>query len=174
MQIFKCVVMGVCGSGKTSVGERLAHELKVRFIDGDDLHPRANVIKMRSGHPLNDEDRRPWLERVSDVFFSLANRSEGGVLVCSALKKSYRDIIRAGNEGLIFIHLYGTRELILERMSHRQGHYMKEDMVNSQFAALEFPGPDERDVVNLEIDCPLDELVAQAFKAVQERAGVTA
>lgn len=164
----KCIVMGVCGSGKTTVGLAIAKELHASFIDGDDLHPRANIIKMRSGHPLNDEDRKPWLERVSDVFFSLANRSSSGVVVCSALKKKYRDIIREGNEDLIFIHLYGSKELILERMAQRKGHYMKEDMVNSQFADLEFPQADEKDVINIDISGTIDEVIAAAIKAVKE------
>ena len=118
----KCVVMGVCGSGKTSVGKALAQHFAATFIDGDDLHPRANILKMASGHPLNDEDRAPWLERIGDVFFSLQRRSLSGVIVCSALKKSYRDIIRKDNEGLVFVHLVGSMDTILERMAARQGH----------------------------------------------------
>ena len=165
----KCVVMGVCGCGKTTVGMALAAELHARFIDGDDLHPRANVIKMRSGHPLDDTDRIPWLTRISDVFFSLANRSESGIVACSALKKQYRDIIREGNVGLVFVHLYGSRELILERMKKRKGHYMKEDMVNSQFECLEFPGADENDVVNVDIDAPLEEVIRRSLAAVKEK-----
>ncbi|MCR5535806.1 MAG: gluconokinase [Succinivibrio sp.] len=164
----KCIVMGVCGSGKTTVGLAIARELHASFIDGDDLHPRANIIKMRSGHPLNDDDRKPWLERVSDVFFSLSNRSCSGVVVCSALKKKYRDIIRQGNEGLVFVHLYGSKELILERMKQRKGHYMKEDMVNSQFADLEFPQADEKDVINIDISGTIDEVIAASIKAVKE------
>lgn len=163
----KCVVMGVCGSGKTSVGEALAERFHVRFIDGDDLHPRANILKMRSGHPLDDADRGPWLTRIGDVFFSLANRSEGGVVVCSALKKHYRDIIREGNPGLVFVHLYGTRELILERMHRRHGHYMKEAMVDSQFTDLEFP-EGEPDVVNVDINAPLATVIERAAHGVED------
>lgn len=165
----KCVVMGVSGSGKTTVAESIAAHIKARFIDGDDLHPRANIVKMRSGHPLNDQDREPWLVRISDVFFSLANRSEGGVIVSSALKRKYRDIIREGNEGIVFVHLYGSKELILERMKKRKGHYMKEDMLNSQFADLEFPGEDETDVVNVDISGTIDEVIANAIAALEEK-----
>ena len=101
------VVMGVCGTGKTTVGIALAEKMNVRFIDGDDLHPRANVMKMGSGIPLNDEDRQPWLERIGDVFYSMSRRSACCVIVCSALKRKYRDIIRQGDPNLIFVHLEG-------------------------------------------------------------------
>ena len=164
----KCViVMGVCGSGKTSVGLALADHFKCRFIDGDDLHPRANIDKMASGHPLNDEDREPWLTRINDVVYSLKNRSAGGVIVCSALKKKYRDIIRR-NDNVCFVHLHGTYETILERMRKRSGHYMKEDMVKSQFDTLQFPGEDETDVKNIDITPPLDEVIAKSIEAVKE------
>ncbi len=165
----KCViVMGVCGSGKTSVGLALTDHFKCRFVDGDDLHPRANIDKMASGHPLNDEDRKPWLIRINDVVYSLKKRSAGGVIVCSALRKCYRDIIREGNDNVCFLHLYGSYDTILERMRKRAGHYMKEDMVRSQFDTLEFPGADEPDVLNIDITPPLDQVIAQSIKAVEE------
>ncbi|HAH70688.1 MAG TPA: gluconate kinase [Succinivibrionaceae bacterium] len=170
MSIIKCVVMGTCGSGKTTVGKALAKHFNATFIDGDDLHPRHNVEKMRAGHPLNDEDRKPWLERVSDVFFSLANRSCSGVVVCSALKKKYRDIIRQGNEGLVFIHLYADKQVILDRMSKRQGHYMKTEMVDSQFEALEFPDPTvEKDVCNINVEPSIEIVIDEAIKALEEK-----
>lgn len=165
----KCViVMGVCGSGKTSVGLALANHFHCRFIDGDDLHPRANIDKMASGCPLDDSDREPWLTRINDVVYSLKKRSAAGVIVCSALKKKYRDQIRQGNDNVCFIHLYGSFELILERMRQRSGHYMKEDMVRSQFEALQFPGADEADVRGVEISPPLDQVIANSIKAAQE------
>ena len=168
MKNIKCVVMGVCGSGKTSVGIAIAKAFGGSFIDGDDLHPRANIIKMKNGIPLTDEDRQPWLVRVSDVFFSLENRSSSGVVVCSALRKQYRDIIRDGNQGLIFVHLHGSRDLVLERMSKRKGHYMKTEMVDSQFNTLEFPGSDENDVINVSIEGSLEEVTARAIEAIKE------
>lgn len=168
-EVIKCVVMGVCGSGKTSVGKALAQRFDATFIDGDDLHPRANIIKMGSGHPLNDEDRAPWLERIGDVFFSLQRRSLSGVVVCSALKKKYRDLIRKDNENLIFVHLVGSMDTILERMAARQGHYMKKDMVQSQFDTLEVPGKDEPDVVEVSIERPLDEVISAAIAAVEKK-----
>lgn len=164
----KCVVMGVCGSGKTSVGIAIAKAFGGSFIDGDDLHPRANIIKMKNNIPLTDEDRQPWLVRVSDVFFSLENRSSSGVVVCSALKKQYRDIIRDGNEGIVFLHLYGSKELILERMAKRKGHYMKTSMVDSQFNTLEFPGDDEKDVINVSIEGSLEEVIERSLAALKE------
>lgn len=164
----KCVVMGVCGSGKTSVGKALADEFNATFIDGDDLHPRANIMKMASGTPLNDEDRAPWLERIGDVFFSLQRRSMSGVIVCSALKKKYRDQIRAGNENLIFVHLHGSMDTILERMAARQGHFMKKEMVQSQFDTLEIPSADEPDVVSVSIEQNLDQVIASAIAAVKQ------
>ena len=167
--VIKCVIMGVCGSGKTSVGKALAQEFGATFIDGDDLHPRANIMKMATGHPLNDEDRGPWLERVSDVFFSLERRSLSGVIVCSALKKSYRDIIRNGNEPMVFVHLRGPMPVILERMAARQGHYMKPEMVQSQFDTLEVPGPEETDVVTISIEQPLEQVIADAIAGVKAK-----
>ena len=167
--VIKCVVMGVCGSGKTSVAKAIAHKYNATFIDGDDLHPRANIVKMASGNPLNDEDRAPWLERIGDVFFSLQRRSLSGVVVCSALKKSYRDIIRKDNDGLIFIHLRGSMETILERMAARQGHYMKKEMVQSQFDTLQIPGDDEPDVIEVCIEKPLDEVINDVITKLEQR-----
>lgn len=165
----KCVVMGVCGSGKTSVGEALAEKFGATFIDGDVLHPRANIMKMASGNPLNDEDRAPWLERIGDVFFSLQRCSLSGVIVCSALKKKYRDVIRKDNDGLLFVHLYGSMDTILERMAARKGHFMKKEMVQSQFDTIEFPGADETDVINISIEQPLEAVINEAIAQVQTR-----
>lgn len=166
--IIKCVIMGVSGSGKSTVGKAIADHFKASFIDGDDLHPRANIIKMKSGIPLDDEDRKPWLERINDVFFSFENRHQSGVVVCSALKKKYRDMLREGNEGLIFVHLYGSKDLIRERMSRRQGHFMKEEMLNSQFAALEFPDS-EADVINVDISGSPEEIVKKAVSQIEKK-----
>lgn len=163
----KCiVVMGVCGSGKSTIAEAIASKLKAKFIDGDDLHTRANIIKMSSGIPLNDDDRAPWLERVRDVIFSLENRSVDGVIVCSALKKKYRDIIREGNNNVIFLYLSGSKELILQRMQQRVGHFMKTSMVDSQFNALEVPDVTEKDVITVDINCSINELVTKSYDAI--------
>lgn len=159
------VVMGVCASGKTTIGEHLAKKLGRKFIDGDDLHPRANIQKMASGQPLNDDDRKPWLERIRDAAYSLESKNEHGIIVCSALKKIYRDQIREGNENVTFLFLDGSEELILERMRARQGHFMKENMVNSQFEALERP-EDEPRTIFVSIDATIEDVVSNAAELI--------
>lgn len=155
------IVMGVCACGKSTIGEHLAAKLGRKFIDGDDLHPRANIQKMASGQPLNDDDRMPWLERIRDAAFSLESKNEHGIIVCSALKKKYRDQIREGNENVTFLFLDGSKDLIMERMRQRQGHFMKENMVNSQFETLERPDAEPQTVI-VDIDCSIEEIVAKA------------
>ncbi|MBV7298713.1 gluconokinase [Enterovibrio paralichthyis] len=159
------IVMGVCASGKTTVGEMLAKQLNRKFIDGDDLHPRANIQKMASGQPLNDDDRAPWLERIRDAAYSLESKNEHGVIVCSALKKKYRDQIREGNENVTFLFLDGDMALIMERMRARSGHFMKENMVKSQFETLERPEGEPKTLF-IDIDCTLEEVVDRSVTAV--------
>ena len=159
------VVMGVCASGKTTIGEHLAKKLGRKFIDGDDLHPRANIQKMASGQPLNDDDRKPWLERIRDAAYSLESKNEHGIIVCSALKKIYRDQIREGNENVTFLFLDGSKDLILERMRARQGHFMKENMVNSQFETLERP-EDEPRTIFVSIDATIEDVVSSAAELI--------
>ncbi|WP_109079690.1 MULTISPECIES: gluconokinase [Aggregatibacter] len=161
------ILMGVSSTGKTSVGTEVAHRLGIKLIDGDDLHPRANIIKMGECHPLNDEDRAPWLERIRDAAFSLEHKSEVGIIVCSALKKKYRDQIRDGNSNVKFLFLHGSYDVILERMRQRKGHYMKESMLKSQFETLEVPGADEPDVIPIDINAPFDEVVERCIQALQ-------
>ncbi|KII78658.1 gluconokinase [Vibrio renipiscarius] len=157
------IVMGVCACGKSTIGEQLAQKLGRKFIDGDDLHPRANIQKMASGQPLNDDDRKPWLERIRDASYSLESKNEHGIIVCSALKKKYRDQIREGNENVTFLFLDGSKDLIMERMRQRQGHFMKENMVNSQFETLERPDAEPQTIV-VGIDCSIEEIVDNAAK----------
>ena len=126
----QCIIlMGVSGTGKSTVGQALAHALGAKFIDGDDLHPRNNIVKMATSQPLNDEDRQPWLTRIADVIFSLEQKNESGVLVCSALKKRYRDRLREGNAKLRFLWLTGDYDCILQRMRQRKGHFMPEALL---------------------------------------------
>jgi len=136
----RVVMMGVSGCGKSAVGAALAARLGVPYVDGDDLHPPANVALMAQGQPLTDADRRPWLDRVAQVL-----ADDAPVIVgCSALRRRYRDQIRAGAGGPVrFVHLTGPRALIAARMAARTGHYMPLSLLDSQFAALEPPGPDE-------------------------------
>lgn len=161
------ILMGVSSTGKTTIGTEVARRLHLKLIDGDDLHPRANIIKMGSGQPLNDEDRHPWLERINDAAFSLEQKSEKGIIICSALKKKYRDQIRQGNKNVRFLFLNGNFELVLERMRQRQGHYMKTEMLKSQFATLEVPQTDEPDVIHIDISGSFEEVVEACIQAIQ-------
>lgn len=160
------ILMGVSGTGKTSIGTEVTRRLGMKLIDGDDLHPRANIIKMGSGQPLNDQDRAPWLERIRDAAFSLEQKSEKGIIVCSALKKQYRDLIRDGND-VKFIFLHGDFDLVLKRMQQRQGHYMKAEMLRSQFETLEVPQADETDVYPIDIDAPFAEVVERCVNVIK-------
>ncbi|CAM3415139.1 gluconokinase [Paracoccus nototheniae] len=133
------VVMGVSGCGKSTVGRALAERLNLGFRDGDELHPAANIAKMVRGEPLTDVDREPWLRAVG------AALHPGTVMACSALRRRYRDLLRAvAPEDVLFIYLHGTRETLIERMRHRNGHFMPMALLDSQVATLEEPGPDER------------------------------
>lgn len=161
------IFMGVSSTGKTSVGTEVARRLGIKIIDGDDLHPRTNILKMAQGQPLNDQDRAPWLERINDATFSLEQKSEVGIIVCSALKKKYRDQIRHGNDQVKFVFLHGSFDLILERMQQRQGHFMKVDMLKSQFAILEVPQADETDVIAIDISGSFEEVVDRCVTALQ-------
>lgn len=138
------VVMGVSGSGKSTVGVALAARLGVPFEDGDDLHPQENVDKMARGEPLDDDDRWPWLERVGEW---LAAHASGGVVACSALKRRYRDQLRSHSPSVEFLHLEGSRELIEGRQAGRSGHFMPTSLLASQLDTLEPLGADERGVV---------------------------
>ncbi|AJI83890.1 putative gluconokinase [Yersinia enterocolitica] len=163
------IVMGVSGSGKTTVGEAVARRIHAKFIDGDDLHPRANIQKMGSGHPLNDEDRMPWLERLSDAAYSLHHKNESGIIVCSALKRRYRDRLREGNPEMVFLYLKGSFNVIMERLKARSGHFMPTDLLKSQFEALEEPGSEEPDVICVDIDADIDEVVQRCVLALEKQ-----
>jgi len=134
------VVMGVTGSGKTTVGLLLAHQLGVPFADADDFHTPELKAKMAAGHPLDDADRAPWLRRLADW---LAGEPGGCVLACSALKRRYRDVLRSGSPRLCFLHLAGEPAVASERVAHRRSHYMPASLVGSQYADLEPLEPDE-------------------------------
>lgn len=157
----RIVIMGVAGCGKSSVGEALALRLGVSYRDGDDLHTAESVAKMRAGVALADADRWPWLDRVAAVL-----RDEAPVIVgCSALKRAYRDRIRAGaGSPVSFVHLAGSRAVIEARMAARTGHYMPVALLDSQFAALEAPGPDE--AMTVDIDQALGAIVAVVLRGI--------
>ncbi|MEZ9565252.1 gluconokinase [Vibrio artabrorum] len=165
------IVMGVSSTGKSTVGAVLAQSIKGKFIDGDDLHPKANVMKMASGHALNDDDRAPWLERIRDAAFSIEKKNEIGVIVCSALKRKYRDQIREGNQNVIFLHLHSSKEIIAERMLNRKGHFMPTSLLDNQFATLEMPTANEPQTFEIDVNATFDEVVANAVSVANDFLG---
>lgn len=158
------VTMGVSGSGKSTVGAKLAARLGVEFIDGDDLHPAANKEKMHAGIPLTDEDRWPWLAIVAAAMKKSANEYGRVVAACSALRKSYRTFITAqAGEPVRFINLAGSKQLIFDRIKHRHHEFMPTSLLDSQYETLETPGPDEN-ALTLDVALSLSELVDRAVK----------
>jgi gluconokinase len=158
--------MGVSGSGKTTVGEWLAKALGAEFAEGDAYHPAANVEKMRSGHPLDDADREPWLERLSAEIGGWLDAGKDVVLACSALKRSYREVLRGGRRDVRFVFLHGSAALIRKRLKRRRGHYMPASLLKSQFADLEKP----EDAITIEIDQDPDQIVADILAALAKPA----
>ncbi|MBB4953583.1 gluconokinase [Agrobacterium vitis] len=161
----KIVIMGVSGCGKSSVGAALAEKLGATYVDGDDLHPPENIAKMRAGQPLDDDDRWPWLAHVGKT---LEARQGTAIIGCSALKRSYRDTIRAAvSEPVLFVHLAGSREVIAARMGKRSGHFMPGSLLESQFAALEPPQDDEL-ALTVSIEQSLDDIISTILSAWTE------
>ena len=139
------VVMGVCGSGKSLIGAQLARELDIEFLEGDALHSPDNVKRMVAGIPLTDDDRRGWLIAIATQLREAKHAGAGLVVSCSALKRSYRDLLRSvGAADVRFVYLAGNRALLAERMAQRRGHFMPPSLLESQLAILEEPSPDER------------------------------
>lgn len=141
------VVIGVSGSGKTTIAGLLATRLGVAFEEGDDLHPQANIEKMAAGHPLDDGDRGPWLERVRHWIEARLDAGECGVITCSALKRSYRDALHGRDSGVVFVYLEGDESTFADRLACRTGHFMPPSLLTSQFATLEEPDADEPAIV---------------------------
>ncbi len=162
--IHPCViVMGVAGSGKTTVGGILAQQLGVSLADADDFHSAEAKAKMAAGHPLNDDDRAPWLIRLRDW---LRGHPDGAVLACSALKRRYRDVLRTGAPKVCFLHLAGDPTVVVERVGHRTKHYMPASLVQSQYDALEPLEPDEFGVVG-DITLDPEQIVKKFLEEVQ-------
>ncbi|MQF98691.1 MAG: gluconokinase [SAR202 cluster bacterium] len=158
--------MGVAGSGKSSVGKLLSIELDAVFLDGDDMHPPENITKMSSEQPLDDDDRRPWLQNIGKA---LKDKPDKIIIACSALKKIYRDLIReTAGQDVIFIHLIGSLELIKDRMAKRTGHFMPLSLLESQFEILETPDKPEN-FMPIDIDQPLESIVEQLTQIIKNR-----
>ena len=151
------VLMGVSGSGKSAVASEVAHQLQAAFLDGDFLHPRSNIMKMASGEPLND------------AAFAMQRTNKVSLIVCSALKKTYRDLLRDGNPNLSFIYLKGDFGVIESRLKARKGHFFKTQMLVTQFEALQEPGADEQDVLVVDIDQSLEGVVASTIEVINKR-----
>ena len=164
------VVMGVSGSGKTTVAELLAKQLGWPFVEGDRLHPPANVEKMRQGIPLTDADRGPWLDRIGEELKSWAAEGKSGVLTCSALKRAYRDRIRSARADVRFVYVKGTETLIAARVAARHHEYMPASLLRSQFDTLEEPTADEQ-AVTVDAGGSADEEVAAVIAALGLTAG---
>ena len=152
------VVMGVSGSGKSTIGEKLAQRLGWRFEDADRFHPASNVTKMSAGQPLTDEDRWPWLRAIANEIDRVCEAGEHAVIACSALKRAYRDILVHGRHDVRIIYLQGTRDLIASRLALRKGHFMPPGLLASQFGALEPPDASENPVT-VSIDAPIETIV---------------
>ena len=159
------LLMGVSGSGKTTVGALLAGRLGWPYADADSFHSAANVAKMAAGHPLTDEDRWPWLRAIGAWIDGQLSRGEYGVVTCSALKRAYRDVLRRPEVQVVYLR--GSRELLAQRMAARQGHFFEPAMLDSQLAALEEPSPDE-DAITMSIGGTPSEIV----EAIAAAAGV--
>jgi gluconokinase len=150
------ILMGVSGSGKTTIGQQLAQSLGWAFYDGDDFHPQVNIDKMRQGIPLTDDDRDSWLTALRQLIDSLLQNDQSAVLACSALKQAYRNRLQRDSEKVRLVYLKGDYDLIRQRLTNRQGHFMRADLLRSQFATLEEP----QGVLTVDISEPPERLVA--------------
>ncbi len=159
------IVMGVSGSGKTTIATALAQQLGLPFKDGDELHPPSNIAKMRSGHPLTDSDRWPWLAQIADWIDTWRAAGNCGVITCSALKRSYRERLNEGRPEVRIVYLHGDMALIAQRLAARHGHFMPSDLLASQFAALQEPGPEEH-AIRVAVDQPVSDIVAAIAAAL--------
>jgi gluconokinase len=162
------VVMGVAGTGKTSIGRAIAERLGAAFVEGDEYHPQANIEKMSSGQPLDDEDRRPWLTLLADRIRELDAAGERSVTACSALRRLYRDWLREGHPDLFFVHLHTDYDVLFDRMQKRE-HFMPPALLQSQFDTLEMLEGDEAGQV-VDVRMSIEEVVREAMEALRSQA----
>jgi carbohydrate kinase (thermoresistant glucokinase family) len=162
------VVMGVSGSGKTTIAAGVARQQGWILLEGDSFHPPANIAKMKAGTPLTDEDRWPWLRGIAAKGDALLAAGQSAVVACSALKRAYRDILLGGRPDTVLVYLRGSKELILERMKGRKDHFMPPALLDSQFATLQEPEPDEHAIV-VDIGGPAESVVAETIRQLKER-----
>ena len=160
------VVMGVSGSGKSTIADKLAERTGWKYEDGDRFHPPSNVAKMSAGHPLTDEDRWPWLQAIADEIDRVCRAGQRAVIACSALKRAYRDILVHGRSDVRIIYLQGTQELIAKRLAARKHHFMPSGLLDSQFKTLEPPDPRENPVT-VSIDAPVDTIVDDIVRGLR-------
>jgi gluconokinase len=163
------VVMGVSGSGKSTIGEMLAERLGWRFEDGDRFHPASNVAKMSAGQPLTDDDRRPWLQAIADEIDRVCKAGQRLVVACSALKRAYRDILLHGRSDVRFVFLDGSEALIAGRLAERKGHFMPPGLLTSQFQTLEPPGQNERPIT-VSIDGTVEAIIDAIIRQMKQVA----
>ena len=166
------IVMGVSGSGKSTIADGLAERLRWTFEDGDRFHPASNVAKMSAGHPLTDEDRWPWLQAIADEIDRVCKAGEHAVIACSALKRTYRDILVHGRNDVRVVFLNGTQELIASRLARRKGHFMPPGLLASQFSTLEPPLESENPItvsIDASVETIIDDIVRQLNLTPAER-----
>lgn len=171
------ILIGTMSSGKTMFGQKLARELRWPFFEADTFHSAANKEKMRAGTPLTDEDRQPWLEAIATEIKKIHAEEKSAIFTCSALKKKYRDTLRGAwstvktpdkGRPLLFIHLYAPKEILHHRAATRQHEYMNPNLIQSQLDTLEFPGPDETDVISINTDASAKEVLQKIISAIRE------
>jgi gluconokinase len=158
------IVMGVSGSGKSTIADQLAERIGWRCEDGDKFHPASNIAKMSAGHPLTDQDRWPWLQAIADEIDRLCKAGERAVIACSALKRAYRDILVHGRDDVRIVYLDGTQQLIADRLAKRKGHFMPAGLLESQFKTLEPPAREENPLtvsIDGSVDAIVDDIVRQ-------------
>jgi len=163
------VMMGVSGSGKTTIARGVAEREGWRLVEGDSFHPAANVAKMHAGIPLTDEDRWPWLRAIAREIDAMLARGEPAVVACSALKHAYRDVLIGDRKDVLLVYLQGSKELIAGRLAARRGHFMPAALLDSQFDTLEEPGEDEHPIV-VSIAPPPEAIIDEVVRQLKEHA----